>query len=130
MLIVLEIFLGVDLDLYRKKSRLKLRTKKRKKKKLWFLACLPNLVLCVKNGLPPGRDSWSTLLFIQVQFVFVSFRFSLPISILLLLWMSGAKCLMEVCEWTNPIAKEKTRMNREQLKQHMLSAHSESIPTA
>lgn len=44
--------------------------------------------------------------------------------------MSGAKCLMELCEWTNPIAKEKTRMNREQLKQHMLSAHSESIPTA
>lgn len=43
---------------------------------------------------------------------------------------SSAKCLMELCEWTNPIAKEKTRMNREQLKQHMLSAHSESIPTA
>lgn len=69
MVIDFEIFPGAGLGRYQKKNRLTLKTKKRKKRKkrkLWFLACLPNLVRCVKNGLPPGRDSWSTLLFIQV----------------------------------------------------------------
>ena len=37
----------------------------------------------------------------------------------------GAKCLVEECDWTNPVPKDKSR-----LKQHMLNAHAESIPTA
>lgn len=37
----------------------------------------------------------------------------------------GAKCLVNECDWTNPVPKEKTR-----LKQHMLSAHVNFIPTA
>jgi hypothetical protein len=38
---------------------------------------------------------------------------------------------MEMCDWVNPASKEKTaRLKREQLKQHMLSVHFESIPTA
>ncbi len=43
----------------------------------------------------------------------------------LLLEIPGAKCLVEECDWTNPVPKDKSR-----LKQHMLSAHTESIPTA
>ena len=60
--------------------------------------------------------------------------FTFDNSVLLLIHLVtflGAKCLMEMCNWANPVSKEKpARLKREQLKQHMLSAHSESIPTA
>lgn len=63
-----------------------------------------------------------------------SFFFTFDKSVLLLIYLVtflGAKCLMEMCNWANPVSKEKpARLKREQLKQHMLSAHSESIPTA
>lgn len=39
--------------------------------------------------------------------------------------VTGAKCLLDECDWANPVPKDKTR-----LKQHMISTHAESIPTA
>ena len=105
-----------------------MRTKERKittkmmKMKQEFPACLPNRVRSATNVLPLGRDSWSTLLFIQVKF---PSDFHLMIAWFYIVFPLGAKCLVEECDWTNPVPKDKSR-----LKQHMLNAHAESIPTA
>lgn len=92
------------------------------KMKREFLACPQNRARNATNVLPLGRDSWSTSLFIQV---FISIRFLWCLFSNFLLEIPGAKCLVEECDWTNPVPKDKSR-----LKQHMLSAHTESIPTA